>query len=1312
MDETANRPVEAPRRRRWLRRSLYAAGALVAVVVALIVAAVAWISSQSALERALAELTQRSGGALTFEGSTGSLLSEMRARRVEYRDAHIHVVADGVTFAWSPTALRSRAFHVRTLDAQRIVVTLMPSDTPSSLPESLALPIDVRVDRAAVARLELVSGEATRVFSDIAFAYAGGAAAHHVRDVGLRSTEWGSLRGEAALAARPPFAVQGAIALTASERLARAAANVTLGGTLGELDVKFAARVGAATASGGASVAPLAAMPLVAATIDARDVDVAQFAAASPHTLLSMRIDARADGGGRYSGTFDAANGAPGPIDTDRLPLSALRARFAFSPTELEFADLTAELGGAGRLQGSGRIDLATAATLPPSEWNVTVRQLDLARVYRPAIATRLAGRVRAHVERGVQRVDADLTQGDRALAFVATVAADVVDVQRFRARAANGEAAGRGKIGLRGSRRFEIAATATRFDPSRFFAAPAASINGTIDATGELGSRWHADGRITVQPSSRYAGVAVSGSASGRVSAEAIVDATVDAKVADASLHATGSFGRPGDTLAFDVDVPQLASLAPLLPSRLAAGVAGRWRARGTVTGDPTAPGGNIAARGERLAYDDYAIGELDVRASIAPARSAASTAAVPIAERPLAVALTATDVRAADRRFARAALSIDGTLSRHVASASVAGDDLDASARLDGGFTSNATVASPAWMGTVTAFDNRGTYALHLAAPARLSWARDRIELGEARVAVADGTLRVAVFNWREGRIDTRGAFNGVPAAAIARLVGAELPLRSTIVLGGDWDIAAAPRLTGSVHVRRESGDLFAGAGVLTAGEIPFAIETLELAATIANDTVDASATLRAGSLGSAHGTLRVGNVAGARAGFIAPDAPISADVNADVASLAPLQSLLGTSALVDGRIAVSVQARGTPRNLAVSGSVVASEVKLAAPQYGVHWTDGRLRARLADGVLALDELSLTGGDGRFTASGTLVAFRRAGATGSQDEPTTAVTWRAERFRAANRPDLRLVVDGNGTLGASQGRLLLKGEMSAREGHVELARSTTSRLGPDVVVAGVRKPPPSDRFANVPLALDLDLDLGSHLDISGRGIDARLEGKVHVATTAAKRLTARGTIRTVGGTYVAFGQRLAIQRGRLIFDGPIDNPALDVVALRKNLPVEAGVEISGTVNVPRVQLVSEPPVPDGEKLSWLVLGQGLDRTSGADAAALQAAAATLFGDDRAPIGTTLARKIGLDDISVRSTAATTGTDSGGALSGQVLAVSKRLSDRLYLIYEQGLTVANNALKIEYVLTRNLTLRGEAGSVSGVGVYYQRSFE
>jgi translocation and assembly module TamB len=193
------------------------------------------------------------------------------------------------------------------------------------------------------------------------------------------------------------------------------------------------------------------------------------------------------------------------------------------------------------------------------------------------------------------------------------------------------------------------------------------------------------------------------------------------------------------------------------------------------------------------------------------------------------------------------------------------------------------------------------------------------------------------------------------------------------------------------------------------------------------------------------------------------------------------------------------------------------------------------------------------------------------------------------------------------------------------------------------------------------------------------------------------------------VSGTFYVFGQRLDIDRGRLLFDGPVDNPALDVVALRRNLAVEAGVEITGTVRLPRVRLVSNPPVPDGEKLSWLLTGQGLDRASRNDFALLGAASAQLLGGSGGkPITTQIANTIGLDDISVRDS----GSAVPGGTSSQVVAFGKRISDRLTLVYEQGLTVATNALRIEYTLTRFVTLRAEAGTVSSVGIYFRRTYD
>jgi len=520
--------------------------------------------------------------------------------------------------------------------------------------------------------------------------------------------------------------------------------------------------------------------------------------------------------------------------------------------------------------------------------------------------------------------------------------------------------------------------------------------------------------------------------------------------------------------------------------------------------------------------------------------------------------------------------------------------------------------------------------------------------------------------------------------------------------LVLGGDWSIAATPRLSGRFAVRREAGDLYASETVRSGG-LSLGLTALEVTGTLHDDALAAQAVLRSTRGGDARGEISIGSVSGAAAGHLSRTAPLRAALDADLASLAPLQPWIGTQAVVDGRLTARLRAGGTLGDPVLSGSLEGNALRIDAPQYGVHIADGRLRAHVVDDAIALDELTFAGGDGRFTARGTLALPNRTQAT--------RVQWHAERFRIADRPDLRLVVAGDGTIAIVDKRVALAGNVKVEEGHVEYEASPPGRLGDDVVVKGR---PVSERqgtsLRDFPLTLDLDVDL-VRVTFYGEGLDAALAGRVKVTTTAAGALRGSGTIRAVYGTYYAFGQKLTIDRGRLIFDGPLDDPALDVVALRKNLAVEAGIELTGTVKVPRVRLTSNPPVPENEALAWLITGQGLSGSGRSDFAALSAASAALLGRKGKPVTTKIAEQFGLDDISLQSSGTATGTSSN-PVAGQVVVFGKRISDRLTLGYEQGLALASGALRLEYALTRTWTLRAEAGTVSAIGLIYRRSFE
>jgi translocation and assembly module TamB len=234
----------------------------------------------------------------------------------------------------------------------------------------------------------------------------------------------------------------------------------------------------------------------------------------------------------------------------------------------------------------------------------------------------------------------------------------------------------------------------------------------------------------------------------------------------------------------------------------------------------------------------------------------------------------------------------------------------------------------------------------------------------------------------------------------------------------------------------------------------------------------------------------------------------------------------------------------------------------------------------------------------------------------------------------------------------------------------------------------------------------VNLDLDLGPRFRVVGAGLDTGLTGKLRVVTREAGDFAGKGEISAVRGLYFFLGQRLEIERGRLIFDGPIEDPALDVFALRRGLAVEPGVQLTGTLRNPRVELVSRPPLSEGEKLAWLVLGRGLDTASATDAILLQSAAASLLDDANAiPLGRRIALSMGLDDIGLK----TTGTAQA---QGQALTVGKRLSDRLYLTFEQSLAVARTIVGLEYLLGRGFRVRASGGQDSAVGVFYTKSWD
>jgi translocation and assembly module TamB len=227
------------------------------------------------------------------------------------------------------------------------------------------------------------------------------------------------------------------------------------------------------------------------------------------------------------------------------------------------------------------------------------------------------------------------------------------------------------------------------------------------------------------------------------------------------------------------------------------------------------------------------------------------------------------------------------------------------------------------------------------------------------------------------------------------------------------------------------------------------------------------------------------------------------------------------------------------------------------------------------------------------------------------------------------------------------------------------------------------------------------MSIDLGNNVQLRGRGLDVWLSGELKVRTDAQGQFNASGTVEARRGTFAAYGQRLEIERARFYFSGPITNPGVDILAMRKRQAVEAGVAVTGTLSRPLVRVVSNPSLPEGEALSWLVLGRGPDQAGAAQLAALPLATSALMGKATGSI----ARTLKVDELGVRG-------GSGGETAQQFVTVGKRITDRLYLAFEQSLGGTESLLRLEFTLTQRIALRAQVGLASSLGVFYRYSWD
>ena len=419
---------------------------------------------------------------------------------------------------------------------------------------------------------------------------------------------------------------------------------------------------------------------------------------------------------------------------------------------------------------------------------------------------------------------------------------------------------------------------------------------------------------------------------------------------------------------------------------------------------------------------------------------------------------------------------------------------------------------------------------------------------------------------------------------------------------------------------------------------------------------------------------------------------DVSLQGNVNAAFHDLSPLALFFPQFYQTRGSLDARWQVRGTAEHPHLSGQLTLKDGAADIPRLGLHLRDAHVSLN-GDGSDVLRVAgSLRSGQGTLDLDGNIDLHANAAWS-------AALHLRGNRFELANTPEVFLLATPDLTLDARPHTLRLDGKITIPEGRIapkDLARARLASSDVVIVNTNTAAASPSAKWK---IYSRVQLDLGEKIHFSGFNFNGDITGDIITADEPDRPTTALGELRVVQGQYSIYRQDLNIERGRLIFaSSPLDNPGLDMRAVRRTGDVLAGVLARGTLKSPELTLFSEPGMSDTDILSYLMLGRPADQARRSDGELLYQAATSLG----AAGGELLAKKIGgvfgIQDVSIQTGATSQDTS---------LVIGTYLSPRLYINYGIGLLEPVNTFRMRYKLNKHWQFQSESGVHSGADILY-----
>jgi len=439
----------------------------------------------------------------------------------------------------------------------------------------------------------------------------------------------------------------------------------------------------------------------------------------------------------------------------------------------------------------------------------------------------------------------------------------------------------------------------------------------------------------------------------------------------------------------------------------------------------------------------------------------------------------------------------------------------------------------------------------------------------------------------------------------------------------------------------------------------------------------------------------------------GRIGPDArlalTLSGSVEAGIANpfIAPWT--------VQGDMALSGSVNGPPALSSLRLNIRTGNGRFIMPGSGVAFTGIAARGDLSGDRLDFDlnGESMRGGAVSLAGSMELANRQMVDVAASADRFRVVVPRLFEGSVSGNVRVQGSLVTGptaSGRITIDEVEIRIPNSPLGRAGHIpdglrhvgESADSRRTRLNAGLAQTETRQ----DRGGGAPLNLDLTLEAPGRVFVRGRGLDAELGGRLHLAGTTRDTIPS-GAFTLIRGRMDLLGSRFTLTDGAASLQGSFI-PQLRLIASTDSGGVVTSIILEGPADGPEIRFESVPQLPQDEVLARLIFGRALASLSPFQAAQLAMSVATLTGRSESNFLDRTRTALGLDDLDVS-------TDADG---NTALRAGRYIGERVYA--DVGVNSAGRSeVRLQLELSPSLTLRGRTDSAgrSSLGVYFERDY-